>query len=167
MITGLSKTALLLESAALLDIHDRSTIIAVNKLLKKREIVQPGAYQKRHGFFYGVYKGKALISVMCIIIAKLNYTPGMITIIVELLASDDDFIESAHCAFSMVEEIKRIVKNQRCPSYVVAQASTKDNAIGFWKGRLTYSSWANIYIGLLYLYDANYIIYEDVNNMIF
>ena len=157
-----------MESATLLNIHDRSTIIAVNKLLKEQSIIAPGKYHKKHGFFYGVYEGKALISVMCILIVKLNYTPGMITVMVELLASDDSFPASAHCAFSMVEEVKRLVKNQRCPSFVCTQASNATKkAIDFWNGRLTHSTWANIYIGLLHLYDTDYTIYEDVNNMIF
>ena len=37
----------------------------------------------------------------------------------------------------------------------------------FWQGRMTQSTWANVYVGLFNSFDNEYLIYEDAVNMIF
>ena len=52
----------------------------------------------------------------------------------------------------MIAQLKQYVGRRKQRSYVFTQASKKPKALKFWKGRLTQSKWANVFVALMHQY---------------
>ena len=64
----------------------------------------------------------------------------------------------------MIEILKSKIGKRKQASYVVTQCDDRNSARKFWQGRLTHSKWANVFIGLMHIYNPEIRIYESVTN---
>jgi hypothetical protein len=110
---------------------------------------------------YGIYgaKGK-LVTVMTTTQAYVK-THSKVVIMVDWLIGIDDM----HNASYMVDGLKDYVGKKELRSYVCTQSSNNRKATRFWSGKLTQSNYARVLIGLFYIFNEDFRIYQDVNCM--
>ena len=72
----------------------------------------------------------------------------------------------AHSASKMITILKGKTGKRKQTSYVVTQCDDRNSSRNFWQGRLTHSKWANVFIGLMHIYNPENRIYEGATNMI-
>lgn len=159
-IIGISKVPLQLR-CTVLDAHDSTVCNDINRLLSKKNLGPLTEFQIEHSVHYGIYQSGRLQTVLTTTTGFLN-SRFAIVVSVDWIVS----IQCNHDASIIIERLKTLVKKRKHTSYVVTQCSTKMIARKFWKGRLTCSNWAHVYVGLMHIFNKGYIIYEDVDNMI-
>lgn len=162
-VTGFSRTSLHIAGATLLDVTNDTMFDTVNSMLNAEKLQYMTDFQRKNGFHYGIYAEGQLVTVMTILVGKINDTPGKIAVSVEWLVS----IDTNHSACWLVDSLKSVVVNRRFASVVFTQCAKTSVAKAFWQGRMTQSTWANIYVGLFNSFDEEYLIYEDAVNMVF
>ena len=158
-VTGISKVA----HERIADVLDmQSDEDAINELLQKRNLGPLTDFQRTNSVAYGKYdKSGKLVSVMVTTTVMLG-NPFKIGVLVDWIAT----IVSSNHPSSMVEKLKAKVNRRKQKSYVITQCDNKKAATKFWQGRLTRSMWADVLVGLMYIYDADMQIYENATNMI-
>ena len=145
-----------------------SVVDDINKLLSKENLGPLTDFQVRTGTFYGKYASTSnpdrpskLVAVVCTTNAMLG-SPFKIAVSVDWACD----ISKSHFVFHMIELLKNNISKRKQKSYLFTQSSLKKKAIEFWKGRLTHSKLANIMVGIFHLHNPEYLIYEDVTNMV-
>ena len=146
----------------ILNLDDANICSEINSLLAKRNLGPMTEFQTAHSVAYGAYGEKGLDTVMIT-------TTGMIGSSLKVCTQIDwiaSVATSNHMASDMVERLKSIIVRRRQKSYVITQCDMRASARNFWKGRLTQSSWADVFVGLMHIYDERIQIYEGAWNMI-
>jgi hypothetical protein len=150
-----------LENVIVIDATDPNNVNDINALLKKKNLGPLSEIQIQQSVHYGIYgaKGK-LVTVMTTTQAYVK-THSKVVIMVDWLIGIDDM----HNASYMVDGLKDYVGKKELRSYVCTQSSNNRKATRFWSGKLTQSNYARVLIGLFYIFNEDFRIYQDVNCM--
>ena len=140
---------------------DSQTRSEINTFLAQRKLGELSDLQAKHGGHYLVYENGSLSTYMCTLTAEFK-TNFKIAVSVEWLASASN---NSHTASILVEELKAEVLKRAQKSWVVTQALTQRKAFRWWQGKLTISTYAYALVGLMHVFDENYIIQSDCRPM--
>jgi hypothetical protein len=143
-------------------INAAANLAKINALLGKRNLGPMTDFQVKWSVVYGTFKADTLETVLVTTTGMLG-NAMKICVQVDWIASING---TTHTAFKMIELLKKEVGKRKQLSYVVTQCSMRSSARKFWAGRLTNSKWANVFIGLMHIYNPEIRIYEDSTNMI-
>jgi hypothetical protein len=159
-IIGISK-AVCRGIGVVLNPLDASTLDDINSLLAKRNLGPMTDFQIRNSVIYGVFAQQQLDTVMVTTTGMLG-SALKVCVQVDWIASTGKY----NHASLMVEKLKAKIAKRQQKSVVVTQCSSRGSARRFWNGRLTHSTWANVYVGLMHIYANEMRIYEDAECMI-
>lgn len=139
---------------------DDDTIYCMNKLLAKVNLGPLTPLQIKYGTHYGYIVDGELVTLLSTLNAQLGNT-------FKLAVSIDWVVDISeqHMAYTLVEKLKCVIRKRKQTSYIFTQCARKPKAIRFWQGRFNNSKMSNLLVGAFHLYDHDYLIYEDVHNM--
>lgn len=143
-----------------LSLSDEDNQEEINTLLAKKNLAPLTDFQVRTSVAYGQYDANGALSTVIVTTTAFINTHVSTCVHIDWAAS-----LTKNEAYTMVETIKRQVLRRRHKSYVITQCLNKDSAKSFWKGRLTKTSWARVFVGLIHIYDNDFMIYNDAEPM--
>ena len=150
-----------LENVIVIDASDPNKVNDINALLKKKNLGPLSEIQIQQSVHYGMYDANGkLVTVMTTTQAYVK-TYSKVVIMVDWLIGIDD----THNASYMVDGLKDYVGQKELRSYVCTQSWNNRKATRFWTGKLTQSNYACVLVGLFYIFNEDFRIYQDVTCM--
>ena len=160
-VTGFSKTAIKLNGYPILDTSDDKVLESINEVLYKRNLGPLNDFQLKHSVTYGHFDITGKLKTVLTVTTAFLGSPFSVIVHVDWLAS----LDNDHSASKMLNQLKRVVEIRRRKSYLITQCNATSSARKFWRGKFNSSTWANALVGLIHIYDKNFTIYENCDNM--
>lgn len=138
----------------------------INALLKKKNLGPLSHIQIDQSVHYGMYDGAdKLVTVMSTTHGCVGSYFKVIIMIEWIVGVDNE-----HNASYLVEGLKNFIakknsKSHLLKSYLCTQCWDNRKALKFWNGKLTQSNYSSVLIGLFYVFNEDFKIYEDARSM--
>ena len=164
-VTGFSKTALKI-GYPVLDATDDKVRKAINFVHEEARLEPLSAFQIRNSVHYGHFDKTGVLRTVLTTTTGFLGSPFSIVVHVDWIASPEIDDTPSHTASHMIEKLKEVVHKRKGKSYVITQCARTPSARSFWRGRLTTSKWADALVGMIHIYDNEFVIYTDTDNMV-